>query len=122
MKSVAIVILMVSTFLGGCATKDKTESEKKTATIIKNNTSNQCVNDFSVLKKLNTDEFGVFRGQFEQINHMYAFLDQNRNILDDDPKQLISLELNSKLKMVCARVRHTTFNEVQRKVNVIAKL
>ncbi|MFA3760587.1 hypothetical protein [Yersinia sp. 2466 StPb PI] len=122
MKSVAIVILMASTFLGGCATKEKTESEKQTATIIKNNTSNQCVNDFSVLKKLNTDEFGVFRGQFEQINHMYAFLDQNRNILDDDPKQLISLELNSKLKMVCARVRHTTFNEVQRKVNVIAKL
>ncbi len=113
---------MVSTVLGGCSTKAKTESEKQTAAIIKKSTNDQCVNNFAVIKKLNANEFGVFRGQFEQINGMYSFLEQNRNILDNDPKQLISLELDSKLKMVCARVRNTAFNEVQAKVNHLSMI
>ncbi|OWF82846.1 hypothetical protein B4907_12505 [Yersinia kristensenii] len=122
MKSVAIVILMASTVLGGCSTKAKVDSEQQTAAIIKKSTNDQCVNNFSMVKKLNANEFGVFRGQFDKINDMYAFLEQNRNILDNDPKQLISLELDSKLKMVCARVRNTAFNEVQSKVNYLSRI
>ncbi|PVZ79425.1 hypothetical protein C9426_33690 [Serratia sp. S1B] len=117
MKVVTIAILMVSMILGGCSTKAKMESEKQTAAIIKKSANDQCVNNFAVVKKLNTNDFGTFRGQFDQINGMYSFLEQNRNILGDDPKQLISLELDSKLKMVCARVRNSAFNEVQAKVN-----
>ncbi|CNI82246.1 MULTISPECIES: hypothetical protein [Yersinia] len=122
MKAVAIVVLMASAVLGGCSTQAKVDSEKQTAAIIKKSTNDQCVNNFSMVKKLNTNEFGVFRGQFDQINDMYAFLEQNRNILDNDPKQLISLELDSKLKMVCARVRNTAFNEVQNKVNYLSRI
>ncbi|WP_338629985.1 hypothetical protein QJR53_11165 [Yersinia enterocolitica] len=122
MKSVAIVILMASAVLGGCSTKSKVDSEQQTAAIIKKSTNDQCVNNFSMVKKLNANEFGVFRGQFDKINDMYAFLEQNRNILDNDPKQLISLELDSKLKMVCARVRNTAFNEVQSKVNYLSRI
>ncbi|MDA5523147.1 hypothetical protein [Yersinia kristensenii] len=122
MKSVAIVILMASVVLGGCSTKAKVDSEQQTAAIIKKSTNDQCVNNFSMVKKLNANEFGVFRGQFDKINDMYAFLEQNRNILDNDPKQLISLELDSKLKMVCARVRNTAFNEVQSKVNYLSRI
>ncbi|AHM73839.1 hypothetical protein [Yersinia hibernica] len=122
MKAVAIAILMASAVLGGCSTKAKVDSEQQTAAIIKKSTNDQCVNNFSMVKKLNTNEFGVFRGQFDKINDMYAFLEQNRNILDSDPKQLISLELDSKLKMVCARVRNTAFNEVQNKVNYLSRI
>ncbi|MGE4802932.1 hypothetical protein AB8989_21545 [Yersinia hibernica] len=122
MKAVAIAILMASAVLGGCSTKAKVDSEQQTAAIIKKSTNDQCVNNFSMVKKLNTNEFGVFRGQFDKINDMYAFLEQNRNILDNDPKQLISLELDSKLKMVCARVRNTAFNEVQNKVNYLSRI
>ncbi|HFR4113479.1 TPA: hypothetical protein ACHVKA_001446 [Yersinia enterocolitica] len=122
MKVVAIVILMASAVLGGCSTKAKVDSEQQTAAIIKKSTNDQCVNNFSMVKKLNANEFGVFRGQFDKINDMYAFLEQNRNILDNDPKQLISLELDSKLKMVCARVRNTAFNEVQNKVNYLSRI
>lgn len=120
MKVVTIAILMLSMMLGGCSTKAKMESEQQTAAIIKKSTNDQCVNNFAVVKKLNTNDFGTFRGQFDQINGMYSFLEQNRNILGDDPKQLISLELDSKLKMVCARVRNSAFNEVQAKVNRLA--
>lgn len=122
MKVVAIVILMASAVLGGCSTKAKVDSEQQTAAIIKKSTNDQCVNDFSMVKKMNANEFSVFRGQFDKINDMYAFLEQNRNILDNDPKQLISLELDSKLKMVCARVRNTAFNEVQNKVNHLSRI
>lgn len=122
MKAVAIAILVASAVLGGCSTKAKVDSEKQTAAIIKKSTNDQCVNNFSMVKKLNENEFGVFRGQFDKINDMYAFLEQNRNILDNDPKQLISLELDSKLKMVCARVRNTAFNEVQNKVNYLSRI
>ncbi|QHB32692.1 hypothetical protein F0T03_11250 [Yersinia canariae] len=122
MKAVAIAILVASAVLGGCSTKAKVDSEQQTAAIIKKSTNDQCVNNFSMVKKLNENEFGVFRGQFDKINDMYAFLEQNRNILDNDPKQLISLELDSKLKMVCARVRNTAFNEVQNKVNYLSRI
>lgn len=122
MKGVAITILMLSTALMGCTTKAKTESEQQTAAIIKKSINDQCVNNFSMVKKLNANDFAVFRGQFDKINDMYAFLEQNRNILDNDPKQLISLELDSKLKMVCARVRNTAFNEVQNKVNYLSRI
>ena len=122
MKNVAITVLMLSTVLMGCTTKAKTESEQQTAAIIKKSTNDQCVNNFSMVKKLNANDFTVFRGQFDKINDMYSFLEQNRNILDEDPKQLISLELDSKLKMVCARVRNTAFNEVQNKVNYLSRI
>ncbi|CNH41490.1 Uncharacterised protein [Yersinia kristensenii] len=122
MKSVAIVTLMASAVLGGFSTKAKVDSEQQTAPLLKKSTNDQCINNFSMVKKLNANEFGVFRGQFDKINDMYAFLEQNRNILDDDPKQLISLELDSKLKMVCARVRNTAFNEVQSKVNYLSRI
>ncbi|PHZ21679.1 hypothetical protein [Yersinia massiliensis] len=122
MKTAAMAVLLASTVLAGCSTTAKVDAEKQTAAIIKKSANDQCVNNFAMVKKLNANEFGVFRGQFDQINGMYAFLEQNRNILDDDPKQLISLELDSKLKMVCARVRNTAFNEVQQKVNYLSRI
>lgn len=85
-------------------------------------TTSQCAKDFAVLKKLNTDLFLVYQGQFDEINKSYRFYETNTGLLSKDPKELINVELNSKLDLVCSRVKNTVYDIIQKKIKIISDM
>ena len=83
---------------------------------------NQCVKDFAVLKGLNSSAFSAYRGQFDEINRVYAMYQRDAANLGKDPKELLSMELGAKLNQVCSRVKYSVYTEVQKKLNPVSEL
>ncbi|EHQ1051818.1 hypothetical protein KQL11_005050 [Salmonella enterica] len=83
---------------------------------------NQCVKDFTVLKGLNSSAFSAYRGQFDEINRVYAMYQRDAASLGKDPKELLSMELGAKLNQVCSRVKYSVYTEVQKKLSPVSEL
>ncbi|WP_407233708.1 hypothetical protein [Escherichia coli] len=69
----------------------------------------QCSRSFSLLQKLNTDKFSMYRNQFDEINDAYYFYKRNVDLMNKDSKELMASVLDSKLDMVCVRVDNASF-------------
>lgn len=75
----------------------------------------ECINNFTILQKVDSEQFAVYRKQFDAINKTYEFYSQNAAIMDKDQKQLITMESNSKLNLICARVKNAAYAGVEKK-------
>lgn len=82
----------------------------------------QCAKDFGVLKGLNGQSFAELRGQFDEINRVYAVYQREATKLGKDPKELLSMELGSKLNQVCARVKYNVYTEIQKKLTPVSDM
>ncbi|EEF4509528.1 hypothetical protein FWL67_21645 [Salmonella enterica] len=113
--------------LSGCAHQGKTPPRSALTPVSGTQVANvpldnQCVKDFAVLKKMNPSSFSLFRGQFDDINRVYAIYQRDAVNLGKDPKELLSMELGAKLNQVCSRVKYAVYTEVQKKLSPVSEL
>lgn len=113
--------------LSGCTQQGKKPiktalSQPATSAVATVPMDNQCVKDFAVLKGLNASAFSTYRGQFDDINRVYALYQRDAANLGKDPKELLSMELSSKLNQVCSRVKYSVYTEVQKKLFPVSEL
>lgn len=128
MKKTLLGLVCLS-LLSGCAHQKKSAVKTPLNTGVTSSVSvvtvpldNQCVKDFAVLKGLSPAAFTTYRGQFDDINRVYALYQRDAANLGKDPKELLSMELSSKLNQVCSRVKYAVYTEVQKKLFTVSEL
>lgn len=82
----------------------------------------QCYQMFSALKTLDNASFKRFQQQFSIINHNYEVYKKNQALIDNDSAEIIKLELNEKVDVVCARVRSAVFASMAKRASDLNKL
>ncbi len=126
MKSSQLLSLVLLSFtLCACSSSPGQKSvPKKTGdSLVEQKTEGKkCVDNFDMLKGLNYDAFNQYRAQFDKINNSHAYFKSHEGLMEQDPKELMTLTLNDKLNMVCERVKSQAFLEIQKKMKVISQI
>ncbi|HBM0248214.1 hypothetical protein NA256_22745 [Salmonella sp. NW805] len=119
--SVVLLSFLSVLLITGCQSKNNIPKQARAASnLTKTLTPRaQCVNNFELLKGLNEKKYEEFKKQFDKLNASYMYYAANNNILDQDPKEIIPLELDGKLNTVCTRVKNEVYLEVQKRMNKI---
>ncbi|WP_331287755.1 hypothetical protein [Citrobacter werkmanii] len=84
--------------------------------------SQQCTENFELLKKLDAPSFEIYRAQFDRINKQYTYYRENEKFMENDPKEVMTITLNDKLNMVCDRVKSQTYIEIRSRMKSISKI
>lgn len=83
-------------------------------------TRNACVDGFNFLKGFNQEQFDKFSSHYSKINKNYIFLNVNKEIMDKDSKELLSMTLNKKLDTLCAKVQYAGFIGVKERLKTLS--
>ncbi|ETO41122.1 hypothetical protein [Morganella sp. EGD-HP17] len=97
---------------------------KQTASqgIVIASTNNACVDGFNFLKGVNQAEFDDFSSSYGRINQNYTFLNVNKEIMDKDSREVLSMTLNKKLDTLCAKVQYAGFIGVKDKIKALSDI
>ncbi|MFT2793951.1 hypothetical protein ACMV5I_28620 [Serratia sp. T13T92] len=110
--------------LSGC-TYNKTMPSSEPTNVQKSVVQTQdlrCVNDFFVLKTIADAPYKNYRTQFDLLSNSYQLYQLTVPKLDKDQKELFSMALDSKLVVLCARVKYSSFTNVNGIVKKIEAL
>jgi len=77
---------------------------------------------FTALKSLDNPTFKKYQQQFSVINNNYEVYKKNQSLIDGNSAEIIRLELNNKVDVVCARVRSAVFTSMAKRANELNKL
>lgn len=93
--------------LAGCSAPNTLPAKKETSP----NTSKQniCLNEFKALQHLSKSDYEVYQQQFNQLNKTYDVYKNNKEVINKDSKEILNIELNAKLTLICARVKNAVF-------------
>lgn len=79
-------------------------------------TGNQCVDNFNFLKQAGDQNYQEFSRQYITVGEGYDFLNKNKNIMDNDARQVYTMKLDMKLDTLCSKVNYTGYRVVQQKL------
>lgn len=82
-------------------------------------TRNACVDSFNFLKGLNQDQFSHYSDDYTRINQNYTFLNVNKEIMDKDSREMLSMTLNKKLDTLCTKVQYAGFIGVKDRIKAL---
>ncbi len=150
MKKYIFPIIVSSLFLSGCQTvlpkKNTTPARKTemTATPVSNDNQtaqdyirdkqtlsqgiviassrNACVDGFNFLKGMNQTQFTEYSADYAKINQNYTFLSVNKEIMDKDSKELLTMTLNKKLDTLCAKVQYASYQGVKDRLKSLSDI
>ncbi|MBB6115050.1 hypothetical protein [Rahnella sp. Larv3_ips] len=74
-----------------------------------------CLKEFEALGDLDPIGYDLYAKQFAEINKNYATYKSQGNNVNKDAKEILSLELDAKLQLVCARVKNSVFHSMQKR-------
>lgn len=108
---------------GNTAAQEYT-ANKQTASqgIVIASTRNACVDGFNFLKGLNQTQFDSYSSDYSKINQNYIFLNVNKEIMDKDSKELLTMTLNKKLDTLCTRVQYAGFIGVKDRLKSLSAI
>lgn len=84
---------------------------------IQNSTSNSCIDDMYLLRKINNESYRVLAGKYNDVMNEFNFLRENENIMDDDIKIYMRNSLTIKLGKVCSDIKLSAFKSIKKKTN-----
>ncbi|PKE31872.1 hypothetical protein CWS43_07475 [Rahnella sp. AA] len=107
MKKLFILFVCCFGFLSGCANKSlPIQQQSKPG-------SQACLKEFTALGKLDPAAYLMYSKQFAELNKSYATFKSEGDNLNKDAKEVLGLELDAKLQLVCARVKNAAFHSMQ---------
>ncbi|QLK62114.1 hypothetical protein GE278_15630 [Enterobacteriaceae bacterium Kacie_13] len=74
-----------------------------------------CNKEFVALGKLDPNAYALYTKQFAEINKSYATFKAQGDNLNKDAKEVLGLEIDAKLQLVCARVKNSAFQNMQKR-------
>ncbi|WP_229905980.1 hypothetical protein [Rahnella laticis] len=81
-----------------------------------------CINEFKALQRLSPSDFAVYQAQFTQLTNAYDVYRTNGGTINKDSQEILNIELQSKLKMICARVKGAVFKNMDERSQEINKI
>lgn len=107
MKKIIILVICCLGILSGCVNKSlPVQQQPKPGT-------QACLKEFTALGKLDPDAYSKYSKQFAELNKSYATFKSEGDNLNKDAKEVLGLELDAKLQLVCARVKNAAFHSMQ---------
>lgn len=106
--------------LAGCSSNNKPPTQK--AITVENRAQNICINEFKALQSLSATDYDLYQKQFSQLTKYYNIYKSNKEIVNKDAQEILSIELNAKLKLICARVRGAAFHAMDKRSQEVNKL
>lgn len=82
----------------------------------------QCYELLTALKDLDNSAFETYQQQFNTINKSYEVYKKNRPIIDKNSAEIMKSEIDSKIEVVCSRVRSAVFTNMSSRANVLKQL
>lgn len=113
------LIMTLSLLLVGCS---GTKTPEPLPLTLGKQKETQCYQMFTALKLLDNASFKKFQHQFSVINNNYAIYKKNQSFIEGNSAEIIKLELNDKVDVVCARVRSAVFANMSKRENELNKL
>ncbi|WP_339057691.1 hypothetical protein [Candidatus Regiella endosymbiont of Tuberolachnus salignus] len=130
--SLSVLALVTLITLSGCAPKankvvqplspSSAAVEGDKGTTAPKTDSSQCMDNFTLLQKLNPSAYSKYNAQFDKIRNSYSYYQKHRDLLEKDPAELMSLTLKDKLNLICERVKSQTFIELSQRMKVISTI
>lgn len=105
------VILPLLTLMG--CTAPKSELKDKASTVLTSEQS--CINEFKALRNIDPVAYNVYQAQFSTLNATYDVYRKNEAQINKDSKEILGIELNNKLKLICARVKGASFKSMEKR-------
>ncbi len=106
--------------LSACSTKNNVATIKETS--VNKGTNNTCVNEFKALQRLSPHDFDIYQQQFNQLTKSYDVYKMNKGLINKDAQEILNIELDSKLKLICARVKGATFKSMDERSQEVNKI
>lgn len=108
---------------GNTAAREYTANKQMASQgIVIASTRNACVDGFNFLKGLNQTQFDNYSSDYSKINQNYTFLNINKEIMDKDSKELLTMTLNKKLDTLCTRVQYAGFTGVKDRLKSLSDI
>ena len=82
----------------------------------------QCYELLTALKGLDNSAFETYKQQFNTINKSYEVYKRNRPIIDKNSAEIMKTEIDSKIEVVCSRVRSAVFTNMSSRANALKQL
>lgn len=98
---------------------------KRTATltgITLASTNNICVDHFNFLREAQSNQYQKYTKDYGDIGKGYRFLNVNKNIMDNDAKQVYTMMLEMKLDTLCSKVQYTGYSVVKDKIKELSSI
>lgn len=114
-----LCFIFLSCLLNGCS-KQNTENTQLIQQGEESET--QCYQMFTALQTLDEATFRTYQQQFSIINNNYEIYKKNQSLIDKDAAEIITMGLNNKTDVVCARVRNAVFLSMAKRANELNKL
>lgn len=121
----ASVLVATAALTFGCAKGPATASNQSQSATTESADApidQRCADDFAVLLSYNPVAFKSYRVQFDKVSKVYAFYKAEANRLGRDPKELLAMELESKLNQICSRVKYSVYVETQMRLSPVSSL
>lgn len=116
-KIISVVMISASVLLSGCANVSK---GTQSGNIAENRT--ECLNEFKTLSQIDPPTFTLYQGQFAKLNDAYDVYKKNGGQINKDARDMLGMELDAKLNVVCARVKSATFQNMAKRAKEIDSL
>lgn len=114
---VSVLILLPFLTLLGC-TAPKSEIKGKVASA----SEQSCINEFKALKNIDPASYEIYQQQFSKVNQAYEVYRTNSLNVNKDSKEILGMQLNNKLKLICARVKDASFKNMEKRSQEINSL
>ncbi|HGN1707049.1 TPA: hypothetical protein ACKRTE_002947 [Providencia rettgeri] len=128
-KYIKVYFLFICYSLSSCAAHEKpkdislddvaimlTESSASNENISSNESG--CLDMLDFLMKENTEEYTNLAGKFNELTDGYRFLNENRDIMDKDAKEMYLMTLSMKKEYLCYTLRFSSFKTLKNKMKI----
>lgn len=105
--------------LTGCVNK---VDPAKNNTAIAQREGVTCINEFKALQRLSPNDFAIYQTQFTQLTNAYDVYRRNNGSINKDSQEILNIELQSKIKMICARVKGAVFKNMDERSQELNKI
>ncbi|PIJ48299.1 MULTISPECIES: hypothetical protein [unclassified Erwinia] len=82
--------------------------------------ANSCIDNFKFLKSESPDDFTEFETRYSKISRIYSFLNKNKNIMDPDAREVLSMSLNMRLNTLCEEIKYKGYQLVKNKLAAVS--
>ncbi|SCC30173.1 hypothetical protein GA0061071_11236 [Kosakonia oryzendophytica] len=82
----------------------------------------KCYDLLTALKGLDNATFQIYQQQFSTINKSYEVYKRNEKNIDKNSAEIMKLEIDNKINVVCSRVRSAVFTDMSRRANELNQL
>ncbi|HEO9694316.1 TPA: hypothetical protein QIM62_004843 [Klebsiella aerogenes] len=84
-----------------------------------NSSNNRCVDDFNLLRLSGSEKYQEYSHDYVRISDGYKYLNQNRNIMGSDARDVYTMGLDLKLDVLCSKVNYEGYQLIKGKIKVL---